>query len=176
MLQLKSQGFPDVLKLLGVQSPLSGPFWGFEPTILPIYIIGSESQQHTATFFSSRFNHQDSVTSNPGASAFLLDSPAMSAGRHVIHLWWSFFNASANASTVVFKTRDSGGTVINTIPITVVGATGNNMDHTRGETEICEELEEGDDFILENLSALATASFRAAWKWERLGPVLSRNF
>lgn len=172
LLPLKNQGFPGVLDQLGIQSPMQGPFWGFESTVLPIYIIGSENIQQGTTFPYLRNDSADSTNTNPGASATLLQSPNLEAGRYALRIFWAINNSSVTASMLLFKVRDVLGTVIQTVALQPIGEDGSSQDMSRGSEEFLENLNEGDFFFLENLAALASADVRVAWRWARLGQVL----
>jgi len=42
-LAIKSQGFPELLRDTGAQSPLAGPFWSLSSMVMPTYQIGNSS-------------------------------------------------------------------------------------------------------------------------------------
>ena len=170
-LELKGQGFPEVLNKLGVNPPIRGPFWGFEPTVIPTFELGNASNAKVITDFEYiAGNWQDGVFVNPGA-AVLMTSPALERGLYAIWFHWTFGNGVAATSDILFKVRNAAASVMRTTAVDVIGGTGSSHDFGRGEMVRIEPMEEGWDYILENLTALAAATIRLSTKFLRLGDI-----
>lgn len=168
-LAIKTQGFPSVLSKLGVQSPLSGPFWSFESTVLPVFQIGSTSIQSQTALITPPGNHLDVASVNPGAATAILTSPNQPAGLYGIQITWSFGNGAANATALLFKIRNLAGSVLRTWSLDTIGQAASSRDFGRGEITLTENLNENDSFFLENLSAIASGTIRCSMKWVRIG-------
>lgn len=169
ILQIKTQGFPNLIRDLGVQSPLQGPFWGFDPTVIPTYQIGSDSINKNALGLPyPKANFIDDVAVNPGASAIPIQTPNLEAGIWAFQVHWAIGNGSANSTFLLYKVANVGGTVIRVTAICCVAPTGSSAAFQNGETNFVEEIQEGDTIFLENLTALANADFRTTLRWVKL--------
>ena len=42
-LGIKQEGYPELLRKTGAQSPLQGPFWGLSSTVVPTFNVGNAS-------------------------------------------------------------------------------------------------------------------------------------
>lgn len=110
VLQIKSQGFPSLVNDLGVQSPLAGPFWGLETTVLPTYIIGASAPvpATSAPYPFINFAHGNAL--NPLAGAVIVRTEALPRGRYNLEIHYWFTNGSITETTfLVFQALDAAG-------------------------------------------------------------------
>lgn len=173
LLQIKNQGFPSLLTQLGVQSPLQGPFWGFESTVVPTFVLGSYNLQENVGAFPYQVTDQASSTIiNAGSQTQLLQSPGLPQGRYAIKINWSFINAALVASSILFKIRQfNTGSVLRTVALTPMSAAGKGFDHGRGSENFEENMGDGDFFYLENLTSITPSEIRTSWRFTRLGEI-----
>lgn len=95
LLPIRTQGFPSLINQLGIQSPLQGPFWGFESTIVPVYEIGSSSVKSVGP---PAYRLEDSDTRGMKTAPLAIDTLALigslnrpaQRGFYAYHIrfWW----------------------------------------------------------------------------------------
>lgn len=169
-LQIRSQGFPNILNALGVVQPLQGPFWGFEPTVVPNWQVGSnplETSLGAVPYLPEDL--LDVTVIAPAASATLIQTPNLKAGSYIFQINFTFINNTAGGGVILYKVRDVGGTVLRTTSICAMGSNAAPGSVGFGENRFIEQLNLGDFIFIENLFALAGSDVRVTCRWARLG-------
>lgn len=171
ILLLKGQGFPEVLNKLGVQLPLQGPFWGFDSIVVPQYLIGSSAiMQNTLGLPYNNPDFVEDIATNPGA-ALLLTSPNLTEGRYAAQVHAAWGNASVTDSYLLWKVRQLSGAVKRTTAMTVIGNVAQSLSYGGEVWDWVEDMQEGDSFFVENLTAFTPGSIRTTLRWLRLGDI-----
>ena len=169
VLPINKQGFPAVLKNLGVIQPLQGPFWGFDPTIMPVFVVGDVSTKQNAgmPYFTGDFN--TNVTVDPGTLAVLAVTPQLVSGRYGLEFDYVWFVGAANGSLLTYSVVDGGGSVVRDFTFDIMGPTGTPRDRGANQLFFVEDLNDGDKIAIINSSAILASSFvRSTIKWIRL--------
>lgn len=178
LLHIKSQGFPNVLNQLGIQSPLQGPFWGFESTVLPTYQIGCSSIQPTSV---SPFKNIDQDTQGILVAPLAIDVIAYIGGAgyplqrgfyaYEIDFWWVCTGA---ATSNQFALQFWDATKTTARDLTLVGLTGGStvppasgQRQFRSTIEITADGDYGELTMAAN--GHATLAVYAKTKWRFLG-------
>lgn len=172
LLNIKNQGFPTLLETLGVQQPLAGPFWGFESTVIPTFQIGNSSVNLNGGLPYRPADSIDAVAVNPLASAALIQTASLEAGRYAFKLNWTFINADVANSAILFKVVAVGGAVLRTTAVDVIGEIATNRAIGSGQDNFVEDLNNLDFIFVENLNALAAAELRLTLRWNRVAPLI----
>jgi len=170
ILQIKTQGFPSIIKDLGVQSPLSGPFWGFEPTVIPTYQIGDLSVKLNAAqpYFPADID-TDSAT-DPGDNQALAVSPALPAGRYAIEAGWTFGVGAANGSQMSFAVISSAVVTLRQYFLEIMGPAAGSRQYGSAQRFFVEDLYENDHIELINQTQmLGSTLIRSYLKWYLIG-------
>ena len=169
ILQIRKQGFPAVLDELGVVQPLQGPFWGFEPTISPVIVVGDVSVKQSAgqPYFFGDFDSDS--TSNPGDAAVLTNTGPLPSGRYGIEFLWAYAILAVNGSFLTYAVIDAANFTQRQITFDVFSASGAGRDFGNGQIFVVEDLNEGDRVEIINLSEMLLGSvIRSTCKWFRL--------
>lgn len=173
ILQIRAQGFPELITRLGIVQPLQGPFWGFESTVIPTYKIGSLSTDTNASGLPyAPADFRQDTTLNPGA-AVLITGPNMVRGRYAYQINVAWFNKTVTDSMLLWKIRDSGAATIRTTACQAISAQANNFGAGGTVYNFIEDMDTDHSFIWENLVALASADVRTSIRWLYLGPIPS---
>ena len=160
LLPIKSQGFPNLISELGIQSPLVGPFWNFESTVLPIIdvrgvqVVPGAEPPYTGGAATA------GILVTPAALAFLAQTNAVfNIGSWALYLSWSWVNASANTSYIYFRQfNDTFTVVLETEVLDVIGAAGTSRATGSGSRILSlDKRVFGNPWALQNSTALATA-------------------
>jgi len=57
-LAIRTQGYPQLIKQLGIVPPQQGPFWGLSTVVAPTYIVGANAEVSTS---GPRFNNDQII-------------------------------------------------------------------------------------------------------------------
>jgi len=173
LLPIKTQGFPQIIEQLGIQPPLVGPFWGFESTVIPTYLVGSSGILATSLPpFKLIDSDTKGVIVNPqtiDTLAFIGDGGVpgpnrLQRGFYAYRFNYSFVNTGvAGTNYIQLQFWDSTGTVArdNT---RVVMTGGTTVPPAQGEgfvDGVIEIKEEGDygRFSMVNNSVVTMAVY-----------------
>jgi len=170
-LQIKTQGFPSLIQELGIQSPLQGPFWGFEPTVIPIYAIGSNNVQAIAAMPYSAGDFASSVVVNPGLAQELVFSADLPAGRYGFQLDFHYQNTTSIPSAIDFLVLTNAGATQRVIPIHTIGHANFDSRYGQGHHTLVEDMSEGDRISVRNQTALSNAVVTSSLKWVLMNPL-----
>jgi hypothetical protein len=112
LLQIRSQGFPNLISELGIQSPLQGPFWGFESTVIPIIDVrGARNLPRSGVVYDG-FASAGQI-GQPGANTFLAQTNNLfKRGAWAIYLSWAWINVEATNSILLFRRYNDAFTVV----------------------------------------------------------------
>jgi len=158
ILNLQGQGFPEILKLLGVNQPLAGPFWAFESTILPVLNVGSTQVLSSSTPPMENFFTMGQIAT-PGATATLANTVIsnLQKGWHALRLQMFWRNLTAARSEISLQRWNSVGAVQETDYLVVIAPTGTAGENGQYTVDLVLQIPEfGDQWLLINTSALAT--------------------
>lgn len=179
LLQIKSQGFPEILTDLGIQSPLQGPFWGFESTVLPIVDVQKNTVRPLATTPYDGFASAG-VLATPAAGAFLAQTNAvLFRGAWAIQANVAWVNTSATNAFVLFERyNDTFTLALESQPIATIGSTTDAEGKVGQVTRefVLQKASFGQPWALTVSNALATAgsvvwgSLRIRYLGEISGP------
>jgi len=107
-LAIRTQGYPQLIKQLGIVPPQQGPFWGLSTVVAPTYIVGANAEVSTS---GPRFNNDQIIAadaSDPLPAAVINATPALKRGRYVFNLLWVWSNGDAvNALRLEYVLRDT---------------------------------------------------------------------
>lgn len=171
ILQIKSQGYPGILEDLGVQSPFSGPFWGFEPTILPVVVVQDNGIQQNVGMPYLPANLISDTSIDPPATHALIQTPNLPAGKYAFQLDLAWANGAATANFILFKVRNFNGTVIRTTTVAGIANTGAAGNVGARTSHFVEHLAEGDFIYIESLNVMVPGDMRSTLRWNRLSAV-----
>lgn len=124
ILPIRSQGFPNLIDELGVQSPIQGPFWGFESTVIPtVDVRGLRTKPRSPAVYDGFASAGTIVT--PAAGAFLAQTNTiLLAGAWAIQLSWAFINASAGSANIIFvRMNDTFTVTLEREVVAIIGGT-----------------------------------------------------
>lgn len=175
ILPIKSQGFPNALSTLGVQSPLQGPFWGFESTVLPTIEIASTNVRSSSGVPYVGRNANLGVIATPAANATLANSVVgwMPVGFWAIRATWYVLNTTvANGTTIELRRVNAAFVTQDFETMDLVTASGGQKNWAFGSRDIVLwNPEEGNQFVLVNVGNLPTAGSVAfgILRWRYLG-------
>lgn len=127
LLPIRSQGFPGLIDELGVQSPLVGPFWNFESTVLPIIDVrGLRTKPRSGAVYDG-FATAGSIPT-PAANTILAQTNTiLLAGAWAIQASCSWVNATAASANITFcRFNDTFTVVLERQVLATVGAVGSN--------------------------------------------------
>lgn len=135
-LPIRTQGFPNVLKDLGIITPQQGNFWGFSTLVSPVYLVGANSQISTTTPRFINDQNISNVFANPTAGSVLATTTALQRGRYVINVTLFAKNTSATNPLEIWGViRDGlGGTAVHFTWIDYINFTGTDRNVFRTET------------------------------------------
>lgn len=171
ILQVKSQGFPNLISDLGVQSPLQGPFWGLETITRPVYIVGaSKPVPQTATPYPLQ-NFDYNLNVNPLAGTELAKTVALTRGRYNLEItyWFSNGGVSSNSRLLIHFSDALGGT-IQFWDFDFISGTGSSRPDAMGRFEIsAENAVENGFFSIQNSTQLTNADIGMTIRWLRTG-------
>lgn len=175
ILPIKSQGFPNVLSVLGVQSPLQGPFWGFESTVLPTIEVASTNVKSSSGVPWVGRNADLGPIATPAANATLANSVVgwMPQGYWALHCTWYCLNTTvANGTTIELRRVNAAFVTQDFETLDLVTASGGQKNYAIGSRDIVMwNPTEGHQFVLANVGNLPTAGSVAfgILRWRFLG-------
>jgi len=95
-LGIKSQGYPELLRQTGAQSPLSGPFWGLSTVVVPVSLVGNSTIISQVPGAMPLANWQsDGIIAAPVAARILATTTILERGYHAIRMTGFGSNAGA---------------------------------------------------------------------------------
>lgn len=176
VLQIKSQGFPNLVQDLGVQSPLAGPFWGLETTVVPTYIVGASQPvpQLSTPYPFQNFDSSNSV--NPLAGAVIARTVALERGRYNLEVEYWFSNAAASTFTfLVFQAHDAVGGTLQLWEFDLMTLDTQSRPTGKGRMEMSyENVVENGFFDVQVSNQVVNGSVGATMRWLKTGDL--RNF
>lgn len=179
LLQIRSQGFPGLIDELGISSPLQGPFWQFESTVLPIIDVrGAKNLPRSGVVYDLFSTAGELAT--PTAGDFLATTNTLfKPGAWALRFSWAFANNSAgSAFLAIQRLNDTFTVVLEQEIVEAIGGTTLGMNRVgSGFTEmVLQKNTFGEPWGLRILQTLATAgsvvvgSIRARYLGEVSGP------
>lgn len=146
VLQIKDTGFQQMVLDLGIQSPLSGPFFGLEQVVRPVYVLGSSASVRTTTppFKSADFIYQESANPIVGATWGL--TPILPRGRYQFKLnYWVDNQDAATLMRIAFILATAAPVNQFIYTLDLVGNTGDGHNFFSRDMEFCADVL-GDDW------------------------------
>jgi len=140
-LPIQTQGFPNLLKELGVLTPQQAPFWTFTPLVTPVYIIGADTE---ISVTPPRFPSQQIVVetvNDPINGTLIAQTAGLKRGRYVFLLTWVFENLDvADILDFQFLLRDENSINQRFHFLDRIPAAGSRRANSREETTITLDL------------------------------------
>lgn len=165
ILPIRSQGFPELITELGLQSPLQGPFWQFESTVLPIIDVrGLQNKPRSGPTLGPASTAGQIPT--PAANTFLATTNAvLFQGNWALRLSWAFVNTSPNNAFIAFRRfNDTFTLVLEEEILDTVGdpALGERSVGAGYRDIVLQKPSFGQPWAIQNLQAMAAAG-SVAW-------------
>jgi hypothetical protein len=140
-LPLQSQGFPNLLKKLGVLVPQQGPIWTFTPLVSPVYLLGADAEVNANPPRFSSTQIVVETVNDPINGTLIAQSAALKRGRYVFWLTWFYSNLDvANNIDFQFLTRDENGINQQFVALDRVPIAGLQRSNSRYETYLTMDL------------------------------------
>lgn len=167
---IKSQGFPELLKKLGVQSPLVGNFWSLGSLVSPVYLVGTDPNQLHTRFRYPFSNYRENVESTMGENTIVI-TPALVRGLYAVRFDWTWFNQSGS-SRLDFIIRDAAAATVKNTSLQRMSTGTTATTFGAGSAEFVEEIP-GDGFqmLFQNLENIAAFEIACSMRWAFLGPL-----
>lgn len=112
LLPIRSQGFPNLITQLGIQSPLQGPFWNFESTVLPTIDVRSLRNEPTTGMAVMDAFASAGQLATPIAGDFLATFGPLLIGAWALRFQWAWVNQSAGNAFLAFQRLNDTFTVV----------------------------------------------------------------
>lgn len=160
LLPIRSQGFPNLIDELGVQSPMVGPFWNFESTVLPVVDVRGLRNKARSGVVYDGFASAGQIPT-PAANSFLAQTNnQFFAGAWAIRVSFAWVNTTAANAFIAFRRfNDTFTVVLEEEIVAVVGQPATNEGEIGYgfKDYVLQKNSFGQPWAVQNLQALATA-------------------
>jgi len=160
ILPIRSQGFPDLITELGIQSPLSGPFWGFESTVLPTIDVRNPRNLPRSGVVYDGFASVGQIPLPAANSILAQTNTVLFRGAWALSLNWAWVNTTASNCFIAFQRWNDTFTVLLEEEILdVIGqpALGERQIGSGHRELVIQKNNFGEPWALTNLQALGAA-------------------
>ena len=143
ILPVRTQGFPQLLRDLGIITPQVGSFWELSTLISPTFLVGANAEVSATTARFPTDNYAFQIFVDPITNSEWGTTPELPRGRYQFKFNWFWLNRHATAEqTISVKLQPfGGGTAIKIWTLDVMNsalAFGRQAD--RGDIEFCVDL------------------------------------